>query len=484
MNHYYKNYWRLFFILLMVTAFVISCRKDDKFITSSDAKLAFSMDTVLFDTVFTTVGSATLKLMVYNRHSEAIKISKITLSGGDASPYKINIDGEDKSTILDKEISGKDSMYIFVKVRIDPTNTNNPLLVEDQLVFETNGNRQEIKLLAYGQDAHYITPTQPDTIPPWRRYYTPVSGIWKNDKPYLIYGWATVMEPSTLTIEAGCKLYFHKNSGIWVEPNSSLTINGTPDQKVTMQGDRLESYYKDLPGQWNGIMFEKGSVDNIIDHAVIRNAVLGIQCEQPGNSPNFYPALQIFNTKFENMSIGGLAGNGTSIYGVNLLFDYCLEYAMALSGGLFEFQHVTIGNYWSIEKGKPSLVFSNAFVEIDPATNTETIITVDPTTVAFNNSIIWGSIDNELAIGNTNMGTFSWNFDHCLLRTTRNTSDETYFSNCIINKDPAFIDYKEYNYKLDSLSPALNQGIYQGIDTDIDGKPRDIAAPDLGAYER
>jgi len=463
---------------MTVTALIISCRKDEKFITGAGAKLAFSADTVLFDTVFTTVGSATLKLMVYNRHSEAIKISEIKLNGGDASPYKINIDGEDKTIIEDKEISGKDSMYIFVKVRIDPQNTNNPLLVEDQLVFETNGNKQEVKLIAYGWDAHYITPTVFGDHPP----FTPVSGTWYNDKPYLIYGWATVREPSTLTIEAGCQLYFHKNSGIWVEPNSSLIINGTPYQKVTMQGDRLEAYYKELPGQWHGIIFEKGSIDNIIEHAVIRNAVLGIQCEQSGESPNQYSALQIFNTKFENMSVGGLAGNGTSIYGVNLLFDYCLEYAMALSGGCFEFQHVTIGNNWSV-KEKPSLVFSNAFVKIDTATNKEIIITVDPTKVSFNNSIVWGGTEDELAIGNTNMGTFSWNFDHCLLRTTRNTSDETYFSNCIINKDPAFVDYKQYNYQLDSLSPALNKGIYQGIDTDIDGKPRDIAAPDLGAYE-
>jgi hypothetical protein len=454
--------------------FVVSCRKEEKFITSPDAKLTFSKDTILFDTVFTTVGSATLQLMVYNKHKESIRISKITLNGGDASSYKINIDGEDKTTVYNKEISAKDSMYIFVKVRIDPTNTNNPLLVEDQLVFETNGNRQEIRLVAYGQDAYYITPTVFGDHPP----YTPVSGTWKNDKPYLIYGWAAVVDSSTFTIEAGCRLYFHKNGGIWIDPGSSLMINGTPEQKVTMQGDRLEKDYKDRPGQWHGIMLDKGSIDNIIEHAIIRNAVLGIQCEQQGISPNQYPALQIFNTKFENMKVGGLAGNGTSIYGVNLLFAQCIEYAMALSGGYFDFQHVTIGNDWS-EKEKPSLYIANAF--IDPST--KTAITVDPTEVSFNNSIIWGSVNDELAVRSSGSGSFSWKFDHCLLRTQKDTSDENYFSNCIINKDPAFIDYKEYNYKLDTLSPALNQGIYQGIDTDIDGNPRNTTKPDLGAYE-
>ena len=475
MKRYYKSYWFVFWALLAVTVAVVSCRKDEKIITDSDAKLAFSADTVLFDTVFTTVGSATLKLMVYNKHKEAIRISKITLNGGETSPYKINIDGENKTTVYNKEISAKDSMYIFVKVRIDPTDANNPFLVEDQLVFETNGNRQEIKLVAYGQDAHYITPTVFGGLP-----YRPVSGTWINDKPYLIYGYAAVVDSSVFTIEAGCRLYFHKNSGIWIDPHSSLVIKGTPEQKVILQGDRLEAYYKDLPGQWNGIMLDEGSVDNIIEHAVIRNAVLGIQCEQPSESSNSYPALQIFNTKFENMSIGGLAGNGTSIIGANLLFDQCHEYAMALGGGYFDFQHVTIGNYCS-SNDKSSLAISNAYVRL--IKGVETITVIDPTEVSFGNSIIWGAVDDEIAVGSTGTGSFSWKFDHCLLRTTKNISNENNFSNCIANKDPLFIDYKEFNYKLDTLSPALNRGIYSGIDTDIDGASRNSEKPDLGAYE-
>jgi hypothetical protein len=69
------------------------------------------------------------------------------------------------------------------------------------------------------------------------------------------------------------------------------------------------------------------------------------------------------------------------------------------------------------------------------------------------------------------------------LKTKKNTSDENYFSNCIINKDPKFIDYREYNYKLDTLSPALKQGIYRGIDADMDGNLRNTEKPDLGAYQ-
>ena len=52
----------LIFILLS-----ISCKKEDDIITDSSAKLEFSVDSVLFDTVFTTVGSITKQLKVYNK---------------------------------------------------------------------------------------------------------------------------------------------------------------------------------------------------------------------------------------------------------------------------------------------------------------------------------------------------------------------------------------------------------------------------------
>ena len=53
----------------------------------------------------------------------------------------------------------------------------------------------------------------------------------------------------------------------------------------------------------------------------------------------------------------------------------------------------------------------------------------------------------------------------------------------IINEEPNFMEPAAYNYRLDTLSPAKDNGINIGIDTDLDGNPRDIL-PDLGSYER
>ncbi|HZX62121.1 MAG TPA: hypothetical protein VFE66_02830, partial [Bacteroidales bacterium] len=51
-------------ILTLITVF--SCKKKDKIDSNPALKLTFSSDTVFFDTVFTTVGSVTQRLMVHN----------------------------------------------------------------------------------------------------------------------------------------------------------------------------------------------------------------------------------------------------------------------------------------------------------------------------------------------------------------------------------------------------------------------------------
>lgn len=43
-------------------------------------------------------------------------------------------------------------------VTIDPNKDDNPLIQTDSIVFETNGNLQDVDLVAWGQDANYITP--------------------------------------------------------------------------------------------------------------------------------------------------------------------------------------------------------------------------------------------------------------------------------------------------------------------------------------
>ncbi|MDZ7608805.1 MAG: hypothetical protein U5K79_25200 [Cyclobacteriaceae bacterium] len=91
--------------------------------------LEFSTDSVVFDTVFTGMGSATQRFIVRNRAEKALRIQRVSLSGGSDSPFRIFINGRETNELANVEILGKDSALVLVEVFIDPGNDNNPYLV-------------------------------------------------------------------------------------------------------------------------------------------------------------------------------------------------------------------------------------------------------------------------------------------------------------------------------------------------------------------
>jgi len=478
------------FTIVLLLIIIFSCRKDDMYF-ESEGLLVFSVDTVLFDTIFTTVGSSTRQLKVYNPHNKTIRISSINLSGGSQSKFSINIDGMPAHQAKDIEIRPKDSMFIFVRVTLDPNSFNTPFVVSDSIMFFTNNKMQQVKLVAWGQNAHYHTPTHfPYNMSP----YSVISSntTWTNDKPHLVYGWVVVDSSYTLTIEEGAQIHIHNNSGIWVYNDGSLKVEGTKDKPVVFQGDRLESWYKDLPGQWGrlmyngylfsmGIWLSSGSIDNEIDYAIIRNGDTGIRVDTTGNSPN--PTLRIRNTIIENMSTAGIYAQGSYVEGENLLITNAGIHALILSiGGSYDFKHCTFANYWSYStRQTPSVVINNYYKDINNN------IQLRPLNKAyFGNSIIYGTLEEELLLDKQTGTAFNFFFDHCLIKTKEAISDPSHFSNCLKNNDPLFEDISEADYRLRNNSPALNIGslsVAADVPFDILGVNR-TASPDLGVYEK
>ena len=124
--------------------------------------LEFSEDTLLFDSVFTTIGSISLYLSVKNPHDEALLIDRIQLEDGLGSDYRINIDGQgvDESgnpltQLQDVTILPHDSLYIFVEVTVDPTSSSSAFINQDRIRFRTNGSDQFVSLIAYGRNAEF-----------------------------------------------------------------------------------------------------------------------------------------------------------------------------------------------------------------------------------------------------------------------------------------------------------------------------------------
>ena len=478
-----KAYFRSFILLVSIglfTLWISSCKKKEAgFDTSSS--LYLSVDTITFDTVFTTIGSSTEYFMIRNKSSKPLNISKIYLAGGQASKFRINIDGLSGVSFTDMELPANDSLYAFVEVTIDPNGGNTPLLVTDSIVFETNGHIQDIDLVAYGQDAYYILPNHHiQGLPPFNIVAGEgVDTTWTNAKPIVVYGYAVVDSTAILRIQEGTKIYFHNNSGLWVYKGGCLKVSGTKDNPVVFQGDRLESYYADVPGQWDRIWLNEGSIDNEINHAVIRNAFIGLQTEilqqDMGNK------LVLKNTVIENISGAGLLSRYYAIDAENVVIANCQQYNLALTmGGNYSFKHATLVNYWSYSVRKtPTVYFNNYYKD-----GNNVVFPFDLTKADFINCIIYGNADDEILADSSKYGgNFNYFFDHCLIKSTLNVNDASHWQFIQRNQDPLFSDIYENDYHITTGSSAIGKGKGGVVPIDIEGVTRDLNTPNLGAFE-
>lgn len=473
----------LFPILLFLTVFV-ACRKEPIISTDPSHKLVFSADTVMFDTVFTTLGSSTHQLKIYNTYTEDLNITEVRLMGGSQSRFKLNFDGEAGTEFHDKVVPANDSVFSFLNVTIDPNDSNSPFIVEDSLLFVTNGNTQMVKLVAYGQNARYIVADRHiEGFPAFKIIADSLeTTYWTNELPYVIYGYALINSYGTLHVQEGTQIYVHDGGGIWSWSDGQLIIDGTKENPVTIQGDRLEPFFKNQPGQWDRIwlMDARQGADHVINNAIIRNGFIGIQAESFIHATQ--AALRINNTVIENHMGMGIYSVLYAIEANNVVIDNCGQYAFAVTqGGDYLLRHCTLGNYWwQGTRTTASLYFSN-YVDQD-GTHYEF-----PFHWEMYNSIVYGFQEEEFGSSLTAVEyDTTYLFDHCLLKTSKFTNDAPGFNACIFNQDPLFVNYRSYDLHLsDVLSPAVGTGspaIALDVPFDIEGRDR-RNTPDLGAYQ-
>ncbi len=460
MYYFFRNSLFVFLLVCLWTEFS-SCRKD-KIITDASAKLHFSADSVLFDTVFTGTGSSTRHIKVRNRNKQRIKISNIHLEKGNASQFIINVDGIKGNSVSDVEIAANDSIYIFIQVNVNPTSPASPFIISDAIVFNTNGNVQQVYLEAWGQNAYYHRPT--NAIKFKDGSYLPyslisnnpnVDTLWPNDKPHVIYGWLVIDSHQKLTIAAGSRLYFNSKAGLWVFRYGQLKVMGTLGNEVLFTGARLEYEYSNEPGQWDRIWINEGSVNNEINYAIIKNGFIGIQAELLGDTLNVPKRLKITNTRIQNMSKWGLYAFAFNVNGGNNVITNCGEHCVNIAlGGNYRFVHCTFANFWSKSNRElPTIKVNNFFPS--------QVLPLD--TCYFGNCIIDGKLTNEIDL-NLNSGNPSflpkYFFSNCVLKTTLNTSDASKFAGNKINAPCNYEDPEKYLFKLKSNSQAgpFNQG--------------------------
>lgn len=490
---------RTVFFLLAVSAFLLmaqSCVKE-RFIRDDGAGVNFGLDTLRFDTVFTRVGSATRQFKVYNPHSLPIILDRIELAAGDQSRFRFNIDGLLGPVAEDVEIGANDSIYVFVEVTVDPDQplSVSPFVIEEQLLFRVNGLEQKVYLEAWGQNANYI-PSRfgKNGVALLSCDFNQI--VWNDPKPYVIYG-ILVVDECTLVWPEGTRVYVHGGIGrgadtsgttffyndglIFVGAGGRIISNGSIADPVTVRGDRLEPFFDDIPGQWQGIRLDKGSSGNRFSHTTIRNSLYGIFVDSTASAE--LEACQIFHTTTD----GILAFNGT------IRADNCLFYEngrnsfSAILGGDYAFSYCTFANYGN---DQPAVGISGGYCYDFPVCQTYREL---PVSASFINCAITGSNRDEFWVIPADDEPTDLLLDHCLIRIDElldpdNLPDflEENTIACINRQrnDSLFADRSVYDFRPDTLSVLEGRALpITAISSDLEGNPRDPSTPDIGCFE-
>ncbi|WP_291103020.1 MULTISPECIES: right-handed parallel beta-helix repeat-containing protein [unclassified Dysgonomonas] len=458
-------------VLVLFLMLFNSCQEGNDFSDSEELTLSFSNDTIRFDTVFTTLGSATKQFKIYNRNNNSLTIQSIELVNASKSGFRMNIDGEKGTRLTNMDILKKDSLYGFVEVTVDPTNTKNPVLIRDSIRLVVNGNIQYVQLEAVGQDV-YI----------WKDKVVTTDSVITGDKPLLIYNSFTINKGVTLDVQKGTTFFLRNNAS--VDIYGSIIAQGTVQEPIVFRGSRFDNIdgnipYDNTPGQWSGIIFHAESYGNVLNNVIVKNAVRGVTFSAADTQ---YKKAEFTNTIVQNTSEYGLLATNCYINFQNCLFANSKGAAISLIGGKYSFLHCTLANYyrWSMRQ-KECLVVGNVYegkaYGLDKCD--------------FINSIVSGSASGELLLSGVSTVAYNYKFQNCLIKALEQKNE--HFVNTVWNADPLFVninndkDYS-YNFELQATSPAIGKADRSYsllLPYDLKGRSRLADTdPDIGCYER
>lgn len=472
MNYTRHSLWILL-ALMALMGLSTSCIEDG-FTTSPSDYLAFNMDTVAFDTVITLQGTATKQMVVYNRSKKQINISSIKVEGlSNKGHFHLNVDGIRGDEFQNVEIRGNDSIYVFIEAYLDEMEQDEPTLLEDQLVFDTNGKTQKVLLSAWGQDVIRING---DTIS---------SDITLTaEKPYLIYDTLFVAHNATLTLDPGTTLLFHDKAAMRCA--GRMLANGTAEEPITFRGDRLDrivgkTSFDIMSGQWGGIIFTPPTMGNVLKHVVMKGSTIGMHCSVDTNVVNgdtVNCALKLINCVLTNSATTCLVTQTCYVEAIGTEFSDAAEEVVYFAGGKVMMSQCTFTNNYLFRVPKLPLV--NVF-NVEYNTGAIGYIRAN-----FDNCILHGMSPE---INDSTLENFNVRLRYCLLRSSGTNDD--HFINCIWEGNPKFLTDRDnyiFDYRLGNESDAIGKGNpalcpeearYDRYGRD---RHRENGSVDLGAY--
>lgn len=484
---------KLSFPILCVLAFFMltSCQDEADKAPDTSAQLSFSVDTLSFDTIFSTLDSRTRSFVVYNKNDQDLVIDTVKLLGGTDAAFKYNVDGfmpPPTNIITNVRLQAHDSLTVFVEVKPNTTGVDDPIVSFDELYFSSNSHHKNIVLMNYSQDAIIL-----------RNEVLTQSTTLTSAKPYLVIGTLYVPENMKLTLEAGTKLYFQSDSRIYVD--GQIEANGSFTEPVIFRGfrndyvsDANHTPYVLMPGQWDGIYLSSKSTTNLFKHIDMYGMTFGIVCTaEISSTPTL--VVNISYSKIHTSKAYAVYNLSADVTIENSLIYNCGEVAVYEIGGRLKIIQSTLANYleWS-SLDMPSLdiqnyTLSNGYALECPVYNVEVV-----------NSIIMGKGSTQVYLDQdtTSSAAFNVLFAYCHLKLR--ASEDFIFQNCswsssvngtvtdhvFKNTELDLAGGKMYDFHLGSDTQVIlkaNQDIEALYPYDLDGYKRVIENGCPGAYD-
>lgn len=488
----------IFYIWCAVFGLVMAaCVDDDSFTTSTSHVLSFSTDTLSLDTTFSNVPTPTKTMWVYNRSGKGIRCQNVRLEGGNQNGFRVNVDGSYLGQTAgfqthDVEIRKGDSIRVFVELTSKMQHSNEPNLVEDNLIFQLeSGVQQKVNLHAYSWDALL-----------WKDGKKVAKGeteeIANEGKPIVVYGGIKVDSTATLTIKPGVKLYFHENAGLDVY--GTLHIEGEKGNEVLLRGDRIDNMFDYLPydrtpGQWQGLRLRSSSVGNKIQFADIHSTYNGILVDScHDESIAKQSKLEFLQSTIHNCQGYGVKVDSAAIVTIeNCLISNTLNHCLYVYGGSVSMNYTTLAQFYPFDYRRASAIGFKAPVhQLDVS-----------------NSLVTGYADDEVVWTPVDEEPLHANFSYSVLRTVQlSDKDKEKFPDIVfgdsilyeegdsIERDEKYIYFGKqhfskfdtdnfiYDFHLCGNSAAVGWANPKASAQDRDGNERDSEKPDAGCYQR
>ncbi len=462
-----------------------ACDDYGSFTNDRSAVLTFSGDTVRFDTLLTTVPSSTRTLVVYNRGDKGLRISSVRLEGGAASPFRVNVDGQDLTRTADNaatdfEVCRRDSIVVRAEVTLAVRNQDAPFEVKDALLFTLeSGVQHRVPLVVVGQDAYFLNAK---TIT--------VDTTFTVKRPIVVYDSLVVSETATLTMEAGTQLLFHEGAGLMVR--GRLLVNGTVEQPVVLRGDRTDHIfdylpYDRLPARWEGVTIAATSYDNELHYLDLHSGSYGIVCDSSDVSRI---KLTVDGCRLHNLGGDGLSIRHCQATVQNTEVSNTLGHCVTLLGGAATFVHCTLVQFYALSGACGHALYIG---------NRDGDTYIPLYNGSFVNCVITGYADDVVqgtwVDGEDNVAHYS--FHHCFMATEL-PADDASFVDCVYDDPESELRHEKNFTLIDAhafiydFTPIEGSGVCSMADADYSASlPTDrlgrsrIAdgAPDAGCYE-